>query len=134
MATLGPAQFPISQRDAFLVPSGAAGQNHIFFVLTDPSKHDSILMVNATTLRPGAPHDSSCLVGVGDHPFFQQQSYILYAEARIVTQQNLRTQIAAKNVIFRPPPLGPAVFNRLVLGTASPHLAPTKKAFFDAHQ
>lgn len=132
MATLGGAQFPISQRDAFLVPSGSG--NHLFFVLTDPSKHSSVLMVNATTLHTNAPFDGSCLLGVGDHSFFQHDSYIRYLSARIVPQQNLRTQIAAKNVIYRPPPISSALFNRIATGTNSQLMEPAKKAFFDAYR
>lgn len=127
------AQFPIAQRDAFLIPSGPNDENHLFFVLTDPAKHDTLLLVNATTCHPGAPHDSSCYMNVGDHPFFRHQSYIFYEGARAITQQRLRTLIATGDVIHRPPPLDQATFARLLAGVSSDDMDPKKRNFANAY-
>lgn len=128
-----PAQFPIAQRDAFLIPSGpgaAQDQCHFFVVLTDPAKNDSVLLVNATTYRGNLPHDASCFLDVGDHPFIRHKSYILYSKPHRATLQRLRTLIASGAVTLRPPPVSHAVFARIEAGTSSNQMTPDDLDFY----
>jgi len=124
--------FPLAQNDAFLVPSGTG--NHIFFLMTDPAKNDEILLLNITTVRAGMPHDSSCYLDVGDHNFITHQSYVSYAHARRVLKSSFRSKIAAKEVVFRPPPLSAATFAMIAAGTASKQMTPEMKNFFDTYR
>lgn len=128
-----PAQFPITQRDAFLVPSGpgaAQGECHFFVVLTDPAKSDTVLLVNATTYRQNAPHDASCFLDVGDHPFIRHKSYIVYSKPHKATVQKLRTMIASGTITLRPPPVSQAVFARIEAGASSCQMKPEDNAFY----
>lgn len=124
--------FPLAQKDAFLIPSGAG--LHIFFLMTDPGKHDEVLLLNASTVYPDVVHDSSCYLGPAEHPFFQHQSYIIYARARRILKQRLRSLVASGEVIHRPPPLTAAGFAAVAAGTTSIQLAPEMKIFFDAYR
>jgi hypothetical protein len=64
------------------IPSGST--DHLFVVLTPPigvvSNH---LLANFSSIKLGIPHDTSCLVNVGDHSFITMPSYIEYQFARI---------------------------------------------------
>lgn len=135
MATaLNGAVFPLAPKDAFLISSGPFNGNHLFVILTDPAKNAAVLMVNATTCRNVLHDDSSCLLNVGDHPFINHPSFVLYSKARIVPQQKLRTGIIAREVFHQPPPVSDAVFAMIVAGLNSIHLDPIKMAFFLAHR
>lgn len=132
-----PGQFPISQRDAFLIPSGpnlTEDQFHLFTVLTDPGKSDTVLLVNATTCYADVPDDPSCYLEVGDHNFIRRRSYILYEKSRKVSVVKLRQLIAARTIIFRPPPISQAVFARIVAGVAGSRMSPEHIAFFEQYK
>lgn len=133
-----PAQFPVSQRDAFLIPSGPNCSNedqfHLFVVLTDTNKSNSILLVNATTCHPNVPDDPSCYLEVGDHNFIRQKSYILYEKSRKLSLLKLRQLIAARTIIFRPPPIAQEVFERIMAGVQGGRMSPEHLAFFTLHR
>lgn len=79
------------RRATLLVPSGPAqdpDQKHLFVLLTNPAdvtghvgKHS--LLVGVTTIHPDIPHDPTCELHPGDHPFIRYKSFIYYAQARI---------------------------------------------------
>jgi hypothetical protein len=119
--------YPVAQRDCFRVPSGPS--SHLFVVLTDPAKHDGVLLVNATSCYPGAPEDPSCYLYAGDHPFIKHESYILYAKARYILKTRLSIEIASQNFIPHPPKLDPIVFARVLAGINSPDMDPNVQAF-----
>ncbi|MBC3885650.1 hypothetical protein [Undibacterium griseum] len=132
-----PAQFPIAQRDAFLIPSGpnlTEDQFHLFVVLTDPGKSNEVLMVNATTCYPNIPDDPSCYLEAGDHNFIQHRSYVLYEKSRKLSITKLRQLIAAKTIIFRPPPVNHAVFTRIGAAVPGSRMSPDHIDFFNRYR
>lgn len=40
-------------------------------------------MVPICSVKPNMPHDTTCLVAAGDHPFLQHASYVAYSKCRI---------------------------------------------------
>lgn len=131
------AHFPIARRDAFLIPTGpdlSEDQFHFFVVLTDPAKHDSVLLVNATTLHPNVPYDPACILEVGDHAFIRRRSYILYSKARKISLQRLRQLIAAKTILYRPPPISPVVFERIAAGVSGGQMSPEYLDFYQLYK
>lgn len=121
--------YPVAQRDCFRIPSGPGNQQHLFVVLTDPAKHDGVLLVNATSCHPGVPDDPSCYLHVGDHPFIRHQSYVLYSKARYILKARLSIEIASQNFIPHSPQINPIVFARVLAGIVSPNMDPNKRAF-----
>ena len=125
--------FPVQQLDAFLIPSGPG--YHLLLVLTDPAKNDRILLVNASTVYANVTHDSSCYLHIGDHPFVSQQSYVVYAKARIVLKSKFCSLIASSQIIHRPPPISQAVFNKIDIGfQTSPSADPEFLLFFNTYK
>src|ERR1051326_4869644 len=67
--------------DAFLGGGEVHGEDHLWFVINDPSAHgDVALIVNVSTVRPNA--ETTCLLQRGEHPFIQHDSYVRYGSAR----------------------------------------------------
>ena len=85
------------RRATLLVPSGPAhdpDRKHLFILITDPvsipeSTEKHILMVSTSTVKTGMPHDPTCLIYPGDHPFIKHDSFISYRTARIEEAQKL---------------------------------------------
>lgn len=79
--------FFVVRRATLLIPSGPAddsGRKHLFICLTDPTgEARNTLLVSISTLRSGLPHDPTCRLYAGDHPFIRQDSFVAYRQARI---------------------------------------------------
>jgi len=71
-----------------MIPSGPAGE-HLFTVVASPVVADGYgsalhaLMVSFTSIKPGVPHDATCEVSTGEHPFITRASSIYYREPRL---------------------------------------------------
>ena len=64
------------RRATLLIPSGPRtdpNRKHLFILLTDPTVDAAgrsfVLMVSLSTVRAGVPHDPTCILYAGDHPF-----------------------------------------------------------------
>ena len=79
--------FFVVRRATLLIPSGPADdpeRRHLFICLTDPvGAERETLLVSISSLRPALPHDSTCRLFAGDHPFIRQDSFVAYRQARI---------------------------------------------------
>ena len=70
-----------------LMPSGAG--DHLFVVLNDPAvfagygARPQVVLVSLGTVRPGIPHDPTCVLEPGCHAFVKVESYVVYKRARI---------------------------------------------------
>jgi len=102
------------KRATLLVPSSPdydLGRKHLFILLTDPicdqSGRMSVLMVSLSSVKPGIPYDSTCILKQGDHPFIRQESYVQYARARIEDPNKLLRGVKAGTLI----PFDPMVQN-----------------------
>ena len=85
--------FKAVRRATLLIPSGPAhdlDRKHLFIILTDPiadpfnSGKDSHLLTSLSTLDESLPHDPTCILRAGDHPFVTRDSYVSYRDSRIV--------------------------------------------------
>ena len=88
------------QGGTLLVPSGAV--NHLHIILNEPKDFDGILnscvLVNVSTIRNG-PHDDTCILEPGCHPFIKEKSYIAYKYARIERHEDLIVKVSTKYFI-----------------------------------
>jgi len=60
---------------------------HLWAMISDPEKDDSVLIVNLTTVRNHS--DKTCVLGPGDHPFVRHATCINYADAEAPTVRHL---------------------------------------------
>jgi hypothetical protein len=108
--------------DTFLGSTPATSTKHLFIVVSDPVKDPAVVyVVNVTTLYPGSPNDSTCLVRAGEHPFVKQDSWVNYARARRTSVARLH-QAFAKGDLLPRDPLQATVLKRVQSGAkVSPH-------------
>jgi hypothetical protein len=85
--------FQLVRRATLLIPSGPAhdlDRKHLFIILTDPvadpvnGGKSSLLLTSLSTLDTALPHDPTCILHPGDHPFVTRDSYVSYRDSRIV--------------------------------------------------
>lgn len=80
------------------MPSGQEGE-HLFVVLNNPTTFHGygtrphVVLVSISTVRPGIPHDPTCVLPVGCHPFVKSESYVVYKRARIEPAKHVEQRV-----------------------------------------
>jgi hypothetical protein len=77
-----------------------AGDDHLYVVVSSPS-HPEVVIVSLTTKRRFT--DTSCELGVGDHPFIQHASCIAYEFAETISTETLQRKIDDHSIRVRDP-------------------------------
>jgi len=111
--------FFVVKRATVLIPSGPTNdpnRKHLFIFLTNPIGNErETLLVPIASVRPGQPHDSTCLLYGGDHPFIRGDSYVNYLNSRIDSAGKIEN--AVKKGLFVPhAPIDGAIFARVCKG------------------
>lgn len=124
------------KRTTLLIPSGPHGdqdRKHLFILLTDPHADESgqtrVLMVSLSTVRPGVPHDPTCVLYAGDHPFVKFDSYVVYQKARLEETEKVLEGVKNGQLLPQDPMEG-AVFARICKGLEESRLTPAKLRTF----
>lgn len=120
------------RRATLLIPSGPQSdpdRKHLFILLTDPHDDETgkkcILMVSLSTIRPGMPYDSTCILYAGDHPFVKHDSNVVYQKARLEDADKVLRGVKCGQLVPQDP-MGGAVFARICKGLKESRLTPTK--------
>jgi len=115
-------------RQAFLVPSGPAG-NHLFFVISGPSVLDGygssphVITACICTLDVDIPHDAACILQPGDHPFIQHPSYVSYRHMRVDPVAHV-DQMLVKNLWQAHIDCAATLHQRITAGVCASRLSP----------
>ena len=113
-----------------LMPSGPS--LHLFVIVTRPCPDFYITLVNIDTVYPNKFYDSTCVLGVGDHPFINRPSWVNYRNAKRQYVPALKHGVAARKFIPRPQ-MHSSAFERVCDGfLASPHVRPSVKSYVQA--
>lgn len=127
------------KRATLLIPSGPdhdPDRKHLFILLTDPYPHPesqikSVLLVSLSKLNPKLPHDATCILYPGDHPFIKVESFVSYQKARITEADKLIRGVAEGKMFCREM-LDSAIFARVCYGlTQSSFTAPAHLRFYE---
>jgi hypothetical protein len=124
------------RRATLLIPSGPSNnpnQKHLFILLTDPQGVDGkLLLVGVSTLRAGLPHDPTCTLYPGDHPFIRNDSYINFRHARIECADKLVRGVR-QGLFLQKDTLDSAIFARVCKGLLeSRHTIEKIKMFYQS--
>ena len=120
------------KRASLLIPSGPQSdlaRKHLFVLLTDP--HDDgdgvkrVLMASLSSVKPGVPHDPTCLIHPGDHPFVRQISFVLYQKARLEEAEKVLNGVKA-GLFIPQDPIDGAIFARICKGLEDSRRTPPK--------
>ncbi len=120
------------KRASLLIPSGPESdqaRKHLFILLTDP--HDdgcgvrNVLMASLSSVKPGVPHDATCLLHPGDHPFVRQISFVVYKKARLEDADKVLRGVNA-GLLVPQDPIDGAIFARICKGLEDSRLTPPR--------
>ncbi|CDH21877.1 conserved hypothetical protein [Xenorhabdus bovienii str. kraussei Quebec] len=110
-------------------------KEHLFFICSDPVLYPQLtkecfLAVNLTTIYSDIEYDNTCILSVGDHPFVNHDSYILYKKAEILGVDTVTSQVIAGDIRVSEPCRND-VFDRILNGfNTSPHVKPKVRKFY----
>lgn len=124
------------KRATLLIPSGPQGdqeRKHLFILLTDPYSDEAgkncVLMVSLSTVRPGVPHDPTCILYAHDHAFVKRDSYVVYQKARLEEADKVLRGVKNGQLVPQAP-MDSTVFARICKGLEDSRLTPTKLLTF----
>lgn len=126
-----------TKRATLLIPSGTItdpNKKHLYILLTDPTDNPDtgtkdVLMVSISTLRSGMPHDPTCLLYPGDHPFIKWNSFVSYRTSRIEVAQKVQNGVA-QGVFIPQGTIDGAILARICKGLLDSRQAPLKMKNF----
>lgn len=126
------------RRATLLIPSGPAhdiARKHLFIILTDPVANPlngnkvSILLTSLSTLDVALPHDPTCILYPGEHPFVTRESYVSYHTSRIEEVEKISRGVAS-GILAVKESMDNSIVDRICFGLNS-HKTPEKiKRFF----
>jgi hypothetical protein len=127
------------RRATLLIPSGPAhdlDRKHLFIILTNPvadplnNGKDSILLTSLSTLDEALPHDPTCILHPGSHPFIARNSYVSYRDSRILETAKIING-ATSGLFVEKDLMDSSIVDRICDGlSTSPHTAEKVKRFF----
>lgn len=104
-----------------LIPSGPGTKMHLFAILLDPITVDGygsqpqVLLASVESIKPGIILDDSCLLGPGDHPFIEHDSFVNYRHTRLETARHIEARIN-DGVFVLKEPCSPELIRRIIQG------------------
>lgn len=99
------------KKGTLIAPSGP--KPHLFIICNDTCKLGANLLVNISSYYDGC--DDTCVLKTGDHDFVTRDSYVFYAEAKIMRATGIEAGFN-KGVLSPQKPLQDAVFERVISG------------------
>jgi hypothetical protein len=88
-----------------------------------------VLTVNFSSVRDGLPHDASCVVEAGCHPFIRHRSFVFYDKAVVLNADRLETALR-QNAIRLHDPVSDELFEQIRVGlNQTPYLRPRIRRF-----
>lgn len=95
------SQWTCKKGNTLLIPSGPReGHKHLFALMLEPTlvvgygSKPMVLMACVTSFVNGIPAEDACLLGKGDHPFIEHDSFVDYRFTRLeqaeVVQKRVR--------------------------------------------
>jgi hypothetical protein len=98
-------------------------QAHLWVVLTDPQDSPSVAIVNLTT-QTNIP-DEPLVLNTGEHAFIRHKTVVNYAEAKIVSAEELERLIEANLITphHREPYCTPALLEKIRKGVLTSDFA-----------
>lgn len=96
---------------ALLVPTPIPGKpdlKHLHVLLTGALQSggnggdSEVVLVSMSSVRQGVPHDSSCILNVGDHANVEWPSYLAYQRAATYSVTQLQDGLDSCRMFLRP--------------------------------
>ncbi|MDF1895074.1 hypothetical protein [Rahnella contaminans] len=117
----------------------SGGVDHLHVICNDPVHYpidgcDCVLAVNISSVKHGVPHDSTCILQIGDHPFIRHDSYVVYERAVIWKVINVDKKVSEGSIKPQPANIPDEIFKRILDGfDISDDVEPKVRRFWKAH-
>lgn len=125
------------KKGTVLAISGAV--DHLHVICNDPVHYpidgcECVLAVNISSVKLGVPHDSTCILKTGDHPFVRHDSYVVYERAVIWKVSNVDKKVSEGSIKPQPNNISDEIFERILEGfDISDEVEPKIRRFWKAH-
>lgn len=106
---------------SLLIPSGPENKKHLFALMLDPVLVDGygtrlhVLLACVTSVTDGVQGEDCCLLGLGDHPFIDHDSYVDYRFTRLEPVEHLQGRVLEGTFIEKEP-CSPELIKRIIQG------------------
>lgn len=104
-------------------PSYDPGRGHLHVILTNCNPDQTHLIIPIRSRHPRC--DETCLLGAGDHPFLNRESYVSYAQSSVVEAKKLLELLENGDITHRGL-LDEKIFARIAIGIEQSRLTPFK--------
>lgn len=130
------AQWAAKQGEAFMRPSGPTP--HLFVVLGAPAVLSAygygsipkVISVNVSSIKNGVPHDTSCVLMPGCHPFITLPSFVWYRSPCVEDEAHVNDMVN-KGIWPAQPPVSAQILTSMLDGLcASNRIAAEMKRIF----
>lgn len=95
--------------ESLLIPSGPNEKRHMFALMLDPVQVDGrglrpcVLLACVVSVKDGIALEDCCLLGPGDHPFIQHDSYVDYRFTRLEFADDVQSRVQDGTFIAKDP-------------------------------
>lgn len=106
---------------SLLIPSGPNEKRHLFALMLDPvqvngkGSRPCVLMACVVSVKDGVQHEDCCLLGPGDHPFIQHDSFVDYRFTRLEFADDVQGRVQDGTFIEKDD-CSPELLKRIVAG------------------
>jgi len=118
------------KKKTFLIINSDLKKQHLQIIISDPDPEKNIMVVNLTTLRNNGREDTACVLGIDEHKFIKQGSYIAYHYATEINQLKLLNDKLSGRVEFKDDISDPVLKKIQDGAKKSSFLQPYYKKFF----
>lgn len=106
---------------------------HLFMLVTNQHPSGFFLGLSISTIKPGRAHDSTCLIGVGEHRFVTGPSFLDYSKPLQLSTANL-TKLVGSGYYPRHDDISAQLLARVCAGImVSPRVAGWVRQFVAAY-
>lgn len=88
----------IAKKGTLLIVSGPKhdkDRKHLHVICNDPDGDGNVALVSICSVTD-ATHDTTCILQQHEHAFLKHESFVLYARAKIVSENSLANGVEAK--------------------------------------
>jgi hypothetical protein len=112
----------------YLISSGP--DKHLFIIVTEEDSDGMHILINVSSIDPDIPHDSTCLLNIGDHKFIDRPSYMAY-EFAIQRHKNFVDDRTRRKLYIQHKDANPDLVSRICDGIKKSPF--TKRAIKDGY-
>jgi hypothetical protein len=92
----------IAKKGTLLIVSGPnhdPERKHLHVICNDPDGDGNVALVSVCSVT-GTNHDTTCILQQHEHAFLKHESFVLYARAKIVSENSLANGVAQKLMVI----------------------------------